>query len=291
MTYAGLITGATAIQYFMYSPGVFPTSPRLVAEAGRLAQEVIELTPFLLSEEPRRKVTASDPAVLVAGWQDRGLALVAAVNADNAPAGLHVTLADCGYSGSAEVLFENRQVEVREGVIEDTIEAQGTRIYQIPEGPFPVDRVTASPGNLRANASFEEWVNAASPPDIMVRRAAGCTCFLDARTAVHGRHSLRLTAAGPDALKLTFNRVEVEPDKRYRVSLWAKADRPGVGLRLTVARTDRGDGEPFALGTEWEEHSVLVTAQVSAEKLIGPRIQFDGPGTVWLDSFQIVPAE
>ena len=64
MTYAGWITGASATQYFIYSRGTFPTSPRLFMEAGRLAQEALELTPLLLSEEPRRKATANHPALL-----------------------------------------------------------------------------------------------------------------------------------------------------------------------------------------------------------------------------------
>jgi len=219
------------------------------------------------------------------------MALVAAVNADNVPMSLQVTLADSSYSGPADVLFENRQVEVRAGSIEDTIEAQGTRVYQIPEGPFPADRATLDPGNRRANPSFETWVNAGSPPDIMIRRATGCTCFLDARIAAHGRHSLRLTASGPDGLKLTFNRVEVEADRRYRVSFWGKADRPGAALRLKVSKTDRPGEQQFAIGTEWKEYSIIVTAKVDAEKQIGPGLQFAGPGTVWLDLFQVVPAE
>jgi hypothetical protein len=303
MTYAGLISGATAILCWPYLPRVYPTSPRLWAEAGRLAQEVMELTPFLLSEEPRRRVTADNPAVLVAAWQDRGLALVAAVNVENAPTSLQVTLADSRYSGPAEVLFENREIEVRAGVIKDTIEAQGTRVYQIPEGPFPADRAPLAPGNLRVNPSFEEWVNAGSPADISIKRGVGCTCFLDARTAVQGRHSLRMIASGDEGIALGFNFVgqygvfegaKIQPAGRYRVSLWAKADRPGLGLRLALSHTDRADGEKFTLSTEWQEYSLVVTAQGAqgdGENLIGPGLQFDGPGVAWVDLFQIVPAE
>ena len=300
MTYAGLVTGATAIQYFIYSPGFFPTSPRLVSEASELAQEVMELTPFLLSEEPRRAATASSTGVLAAGWQDRGMALVIAVNVDNAPTTIKVTLEGSNYSGPAEVLFENREVEVRAGVIEDTIEAQGTRVYQIPEGPFPADLATLATDNVRPNPSFEEWVNAASPPDVMAKRSPGSTCFLDGRTAVHGRHSLRITAADAEGVELTFNQVgqygvfegaKIESDSRYRVSIWAKADRPGLDLGLKVTNTDRADWQNFTLGTGWKEYSSVVTATSVPELTLGPALQLSGPGTVWIDLFQVVPAE
>ena len=300
MTYAGLITGATAIQYFIYSPGIFPTSPRLTAEAGKLAQEVMEMTPFLLSEEPRRIATASGADVLAGAWQDRGTALVTVVNVANAPSTFRVTLEDCSYSGPAEVLFENREVEVHAGVIDDIIDAQGTRVYQIPEGPFQADRAPLAADNLRDNASFEAWVSAASPPDVMANRSRGSTCFLDGRTAVNGRHSLRITAADTKGVELTFNAVgqsgvftgaKIQPADRYRVSIWAKADRPGIGLLLKMSNTDRADGEQFTLGTEWQEHSVVVTVKDDPENVIGPALDVSGPGTAWLDLLQIVPAE
>jgi hypothetical protein len=216
------------------------------------------------------------------------MVLVIALNVENAPTTFQVTLADSHYSGPAEVLFENREVEVRAGVLEDLIEAQGTRAYQIPEGPFPADRAPLDPGNLRLNPSFEEWVNAGSLADARIQRGGGGTCFLDARTAVQGRHSLRMTASGAEGLRLGFNGVGIQAGRRYRVSLWARADRPGVGLRLALPGTDRAGGEPFTLSTEWEEYSLVITAPGDVES--APSLQFDGPGTAWVDLFQVVPA-
>ena len=325
MTYAGLITGATAIQCWPYDPGVFPASPGLWAEAGRLARETMELTPFLLSEESRRQVSASKPGVLAAGWQDRGMVLVMGLNVENAPTSFKVTLTDSNYSGPAEVLFENRRVEVRAGVIEDTIEAQGTRIYQLPEGPFPKDRATLAPGNLRLNPSFEDWVNAGTPDGGLSVRGVGCTCFLDSRTSVHGRHSLRMTALGTDTtwgvrlrdnaaaygISMTSFPLKIQSGQRYRVCVWARADRPGLHLRLALPGTDRppstrawvdGYGGPCALTTDWQEYAILATADedsmraarlevVEGTAMSAPKLDFSGPGTAWVDLFQVVPAE
>ena len=303
MTYAGLVSGVTGIFNWPYTPRFFPTSPRLMDEAGKLSQEVMEMTPFLLSEEPRRTAAASGADVLASAWQDRGMAMLMAVNVENAPAVYQVTLEDSNYSGPAEVLFENREVEVRSGVIEDTIEALGTRVYQIPEGPFPVDRATLDPGNIRFNPSFEEWVSAASPPDITVKRSPGSTCWMDGRTAVHGRHSLRMTAADSEGIHLWLSRVgqysvfkgtKIQSASRYRVSFWAKADRPGLSLLVKVPNTDQPDGEQFALGTEWKEYSTVVTtpdAPADAEIVFHPELNFEGPGAAWLDLLQVVPCE
>ena len=301
MTYAGLVSGATATQYFIYSPGTFPTSPYLMDEAGKLALEVMEMTPFLLSEQPRHKVTSSSVDILASGWQDRGMVLVAVVNVKNAPSTFTVTLGRSNYSGPAEVLFENREVQVQSGVVNDTIDAQGTRVYQIPEGPFPPDVAALSSDNIRENASFEEWVSAASPPDVTAQRSPGSTCFLDGRTAVHGRRSLRVVAADAKGVELTFNQVgqygvfkgtKIEPGNRYCVSVWAKSDRSGVNLDVKMTNTDVADWRSFALGTDWKEYSFVVTAKSDVPELtLGPSLKLSGPGTVWVDLFQVVPVE
>ena len=300
MTYAGLLSGATCMQSFYQAPGNCPKSPYLWAETIMLVQEISEMTPFLLSEDPRRQVTGSSSGIMAGGWQDRGMVLVMALNADNAPTGLKVTLANSTYSGPAEVLFENRQVQVRNGVIEDTIEAQGTRVYQIPEGPFPANLAEIDPDNLRVNPSFEEWFNPGSPADsLIVRTDVGCTCFLDARTAVNGRHSLRMTASDGERITLHSIKTDLQPGKPHRVSIWAKADRPGLGMRLILPHTDRADGQQVAVSTEWREYSFIATAQNepyyfhSTENAVEcvSKLEFTGPGVVWLDMFQIVPAE
>lgn len=112
-----------------------------------------------------------------------------------------------------------------------------------------------------------------------------------------------MTASGAEGIALGFNfvgqygvfeGVKIKPDGRYRVSLWAKADRPGRGLRLALPRTDRADGEQFTLSTEWQEYSMVVTAkgaQGNGEILMGPGLKFKGPGTAWVDLFQEVPDE
>ena len=326
MTYSGLISGTTAIQYWPYDPGIFPASPDLWAEAGRLARETMELTTFLLSEEPRRQVSASKPGVLAAGWQDRGMVLVMGLNVENAPTSFKVTLTDSNYSGPADVLFENRQVEVRAGVIEGTIEAQGTRVYQIPEGLPSTNLAELHPGNLRLNPSFEDWVNAGSPTGALIKRGAGCACFLDARTSVHGRHSLRMTATGTDStwgirlldnvaaygVSVTSLPAKIQAGQGYRVSIWAKADRPGLPLRLALPGTDHPPSTRawvdthekgnFTLTTDWREYSFLAIAdeasmQAGRLEIVGstamsrPKLDFTGPGVAWVDLLQVIPAE
>eukprot|EP00662_Eupelagonemidae_sp_cell21_P028969 gene28969-49847_t len=117
--------GKPFLIYFVRSPGVFPYARGAWGEIRRLAAEAQELSSAVLfgaGDGPG--VTAAAP-VHAAAWAERdwgreqGLAgarqtVVAVVNAESAPRPFTVRL-NTSYSGPADVLFENRQVNITEG--------------------------------------------------------------------------------------------------------------------------------------------------------------------------------
>ncbi len=227
MTYLGLIHGATGIQYFIrHGLSGFPKSTVMWGECGRLALEVAELTPALLSHEARPVVSSPIEAVEASAWRDRGMIVALAVNTENRPRAIRLDLAGIGFSGQAEVLFEDRRIEVAHGAIEDVIDGFGTRAYQIPVGPFPGDDLSVHPRNRIVNPSFESNPSPGTPAGCYadVGAGRGATYFVDPRVARHGRHSVRLVAPAADqGVTLSPYAPYVAPATTYRLSVWAKA--------------------------------------------------------------------
>jgi hypothetical protein len=316
MTYLGLIHGATGIQYFVrHGLNGFPKSTSMWAECGRMALEVAELTPALLSHEERPGVKAAPDVIHAAAWHDRGMITVLAVNTDNRPQLARLTVDGVGFSGKAEVLFEGREIGVAQGAIEDILDGFGTRVYQIPAGPFPEETVAADPGNKIVNPSFEENPSPGTPEGCyaQVGSGRGATYFVDSRVARHGRHSVRLVTPRSDQwVTLNPYAPSVTKGKTYRLSVWAKAAEParrpqparrrGLLSRLVrVFRRPRAESRPptlklsvpgigeatCPLTTEWTEYALEgpVTDELR-RSWIG--LTLITPGTAWVDLLQFV---
>ncbi|MGE5419945.1 MAG: hypothetical protein ACM3UT_07145, partial [Chloroflexota bacterium] len=80
MTWQSIVNGATGIQYFVrQAPNYFPKSPAAWSECGRMAMEVAEMTPWLLSdEEPNKAETASNNIIVTSKLHDGKLLVLAA---------------------------------------------------------------------------------------------------------------------------------------------------------------------------------------------------------------------
>lgn len=124
----------------------------------------------------------------------------------------------------------------------------------------------------------------------------------DATTAVDGVTSLRLTAS--DTTKLgaprgfsfegvAFNRVELKRDHKYTVSVWMKADRPGIKATLYCGETTWGGEEwdAFPVTTEWKRYHIPF--YTSDFKKSGYYLTWAGlssqckEGSLWIDAVQL----
>ena len=286
MTYLALIHNARGIQYFIRSPQVsFPKSPIMWAECGRLALQTAELTPFLASAEPRPAVQSSLETVHACAFQDRGTIVLLAANTENKPQALRLQLEGIEFSGEAKVVFEDRSVPVTEGAIEEPIDAYGTRAYAIAVGPLPQDDLDIAEGNLTYNPSYEYTPSEGTPAGCYAGIGGAATCFVDSRTARHGRHSLRMTAPTADETPgITPFPLQLQGEQEYRVSIWAKSNKPGVPLKLSLGGLH---SEQFELTTNWQEYAFKVKPEKGVRLSAG--IGLAGPGVAWLDLFQVAP--
>jgi len=292
MTYLALIHGARGVQYFIRRPpAVNPNSPDLWSECRRLMLELGQLTPVLASAEEAPAVICNAPQVHLAAFKERGAVTVLAANVENRPLSVEFSLAR-PWTGTAEVVFENRSIDVGRGKWADVIDAFGTRVYRLQTEPPPADLATLDPRNLVVNASFEESHNVGTPDGAYIGYGAdkAASRFVDPRTAAHGRQSMRLrTPREGQGIGVAPFPIALTPGKRYRLSVWAKGEREGMRFRLALDAVS-GEAAEHSLTTDWREYSVEFTASPGAGRT-SPSLALLSAGTAWFDALQVVPLE
>jgi hypothetical protein len=294
MTYLGLLGGATGVQYFVrHGLNGFPKSTITWGECGRLALEVAELTPALLSQEARPEVTSADESIRAGAWRERDVITVLAVNTENRPRMMRLRVAGLVRNYDAAAIFENRTVPVIAGRIEEMIDAYGTRAYEIVLRPRPRGDLVLDPRSLIVNPSFEDNPTVGTPEGCYahVGTGRGATYFVDARVARLGRHSVRMNLpSGSDGLALSLFPVPVAQGKSYRLSVWAKALAPktadGQWPVLKLGLYGAGE-QTFPLTADWQEY-VLEGPMTLDRKRTTPSIALTTPGTAWVDAVQLV---
>ena len=226
MTWQSVIKGASGIQYFVRQGlNYFPKSAATWSECGRIAIEVAELTPWLLSDEETLPVESYSKNIIVSSRLHNGQLIVMAVNKINEPLGAVIRINGVN-NGKARLLFENRSVAVTGGLITDHLAPFGSQVYLInikPEKPF----LTASNINLIKDPGFEDVTSPGIPSACYARPGGdrGATYFLDTREHYEGNHSVRIITPEDDkSVSLRFFPFSVKAGASYTISIWAKSD-------------------------------------------------------------------
>jgi hypothetical protein len=309
MTYQSIIMGARGIQYFIRQGlNAFPKSTATWGECGRIAMEVAEMTPWLLSDEETIPVQSNYGNVLVTSELHDGQLLVLAVNTINEPQKVSVRIS--GKTDSkALVWFENRIVKIIDGTITDYISPFGSQAYLINLNRAE-ETTRSTKNNFVLDPGFEDMSSPGVPASCYARpgKDKGATFFLDSREHYEGNHSLRLvTPTDNNGAKLTFYPFIANPGSTYKVSVWAKSDKE---QRLEVKRTfwDKlfGRKKPvkqyFELGlgaygsgqfvpdSVWQEYVTYVTIPIDQDTLLKTNLtlQMPGSGVAWFDNLQVI---
>jgi hypothetical protein len=130
-TYLGLIYGAKGIFYWTYDI----TYPAMAVELKKLGREIKELSPVLLTQSPEQIVTGAEETGVHALAKIHGgdcYLLTANNSADEEKTVRIKTSAPAGVK-SAKVLFENRTIPVKDGVLEDKFAPYATHVYVLPK--------------------------------------------------------------------------------------------------------------------------------------------------------------
>jgi hypothetical protein len=302
MTYQSIIKGARGIQYFVRQGlNLFPKSTGTWGECGRMAVEIAEITPWLLSEEEPIAVRSLSQNIMVTSALHNGQLLVIAANKTNSPQRAEFTISGF-FSGKAKVLFENRNVQVNGGYFSDYLSAMGTQVYLIDLKPRK-ESIKPWADNLIKDPGFEDISSPGVPASCYARNDGdrGATYFLDSREHIEGNHSIRLvTPRENGSAKLRFFPVKVMNGKTYYISIRAKADTlqyPGYEnnlSRLLYFEISFGEfgSERFMLTGEWQEFVTIVTIPYNNDLPPGTNIilQMPSAGVAWFDMLQVSEA-
>ena len=295
MTYQAIINGAKGIQYFIRQGlNIFPKSTALWGECGKMAMEVGELTPWLLSEEKSPKVTVTNPDITARSFSYRGKLLILAVNKKNAPSGT-------GFSVPAlprdkvRVLFENREISFSGGTFSDILSPFGSQAY-ILDLEARHDSLEEWKGNLVIDPGFEDLSSPGVPSACYARGNGerGGTYFTDTRECAEGYHSVRfVTPAENGSVKLRFFPFRIRPGASYMISVIAKCDNSqGSGL-YGKSYFDIGIGEygkeRFTMSDEWKQFVTFVTIPSYGDvpDVANLLLQMPSPGVGWFDMVQV----
>jgi hypothetical protein len=297
MTYQAIINGARGIQYFVRQGlNLFPKSTGTWSECGRMAVEIAELTPWLLSDEESISINPGSEDLLAKAYLHEGRLLILAVNKTNAPAraSFYVPLSCLG---KAKVIFENRQIAMSGGFFSDILSSYGSQAYMIDLEGLK-ETLKPWPGNLIVDPGFEEISSPGVPSACYARGNGerGATYFLDTREHIEGSHSVRLiTPVDNGSAKLRFFPVPVRTGATYLISVSAKTDIE-LGLNnnitrlhyFTVSLADYG-ASGFKLESEWQQFVTFVT--IPYFKDLPPKtnliLQMPSAGSGWFDMVQV----
>ena len=309
MTYQSIINGATGIQYFVRQGlNSFPKSVSTWSECGRMALEINELTPWLLSDEEANSAETFSKNISVSSKLHNGQLIILAVNKVNEPQGADIRITGVG-NIKAKVIFENRTLSVNWGIISDILPAFGSQVYLIDlnknkEGIVPYSK------NLMKDPGFEDISSTGIPAACYASpgKDRGATYFLDSREHLEGNHSLRIvTPKDSNSITLRFYPMTLTPGSSYYISVWAKTDpEQRLSESYSPKRTDpfKLKKEPqfveISLGEfgkarfipqiEWKQFVTIITIPPDTIPRLKANLilKMPGHGVAWFDMLQVI---
>ncbi|MBI9035621.1 MAG: discoidin domain-containing protein [Bacteroidales bacterium] len=316
MTYLAIMEHATGIQYFIrHGLNSFPKSVIAWNECGAVATEVQMLKPYLLSEEAQPIINNTDKDFKFKAYKYEDHILVLAINLITKPKHFEIHIDHENLSASAYLIFENRKVSLREGMMQDIVDALGTRAYLIPLRTDKENKDFVHKTNLTTNPGFEIVTVAGVPAGCYAKTKGdrGSTYFIDSQEKKEGKYSIRFTTPKANqGMNLSFYPVPVKGQKTYTVSVWAKAakndllelnhyQRKGWLARLFSREPQikpkefllsfAGKSKTFELSTEWKQYflNVTIDTKTGSQQKHSPNLQLLSRATAWFDVLQVVP--
>lgn len=299
MTYQSVVNGATGVQYFVRQGlNYFPKSTALWGECGRMATEIAELTPWLLSDETAPAARSLSSEILATSKLHDDQLIVVIVNRRNEPARAQIQLEN-GFTGRARVLFENRSINVAGGFIADHLPAYGSQVYLLELNKKRSENNTSSK-NMMTDPGFEDLSIPGLPASCYARPGGdrGATYFTDSREHYQGTHSLRMiTPQKEKSAIIRFFPFSVSAGKTYMISLWAKADpeqRPPADVKISPQYVEISVGDfsraRFVPDEKWRKYVTFVTISNDTLPLFKTNLflKMPGEGVAWFDDIEVI---
>ena len=295
MTYQSIINGATGIQFFIrHGLNVFPKSTTTWAECGKMAVEIQELTPWLLSNEQTIPVTCPTADISVLSKQYSGKLMIMAANKTNITRKADFSVSR-SIRGKANVLFQKRNIPISSNSFSDYLGPYGTQVYLI-DLDTKNDTVKPFPGNLIIDPGFEDLSSPGVPSACYAWNTGdrGATYFTDSRDAVEGYHSLRLvTPKQGESIRLRFFPFNVKGGSTYYVTIWAKGDKESSSDKSKPQYFEISLGnygkKRFTLTDDWKQYiqGFYVPYDENTPTKLNVALSMPSPGRGWFDMVQV----
>ena len=313
MTYSAILEGATGIKYFVRKGlNGFPKSQKTWNEAGEIALEIAEITPFLLSSEVPLSIKCDQDKIITKAFRDGKRDLIIVANLQNIPIDFSVEFQNSIPNFYLSVLSENRKVKINANMFTDKLSAFGVNIYQIINEENPSKFI--HPENLIIDSGFENSVTVGVPNHCYAYAGSdqGSTYFVDATEYYDGYHSLKLVTPQYNlGAKLNFHRITLKPNTDYTISVMAKGKEipikmdkksfwqfwkwfknqaePKFFFNLNFGNFDNKD---FELSPNWKEYKFTINSGENSKQLkrINTYIELIGKGKAWFDNLQVYPS-
>lgn len=305
MTYQSIVNGATGIQYFVrHGLNSFPKSTATWNECGKMAVEIAEMTPWLLSDEETIPVSTGSKNIQVYSAIHSGQLLIIAANKTNLPQ--RVDIHGSWKEGkTAQVIFENRSIPLSTGVLSDYLSAFGTQAYLI-RLKKEEDKVMQYRRNMIKDPGFEDISSPGTPASCYAWNEGdrGATYFLDSKEHYEGNHSLRMTTPSDNmGSRLRFFPIKLTSGKTYAVCIWAKNDNDTIpGTEKSNSTNAASPWFEISLGefgsakfypsNEWHQFVTFVTIPPGNPATLKANVvlRMPGKGTAWFDMLQVFEA-
>ena len=312
-SYLCVIGGAKGILWFVWPPRYHGNWEELK----KLASEFTALTPVLTEAAPAQTVrherAEMEETVQVLVQEHAGKTYLITANASEYEAEATFTLPD-GFSGKAKVWFEDRSRPIKDSRFTDHFEGYGRHVYELasrwPSGEtatvaanlgerkqpgalpiLPYMQTAAGPKNLLPNSGFKNvslpgWPDYWMPPahTILTPGFIGgedSPWESDHAVAFEGQKSLRMTKREPFMPTAAMWYVPVKRAGDHTLSVYLKADRPDVRVRLCLTRGSR----EVRVSTEWARYSC--TDNLDPGRTAHINIRLEDEATLWLDAAQL----
>ncbi len=294
MTYLGLAYGAKGIQYFIRSKdNLNPQSVSAWAECSKMAVELKNMAPFLLSDEKSEVLKTNDSEIIARYFSYKNEKLVIVVNKSNTPEPFIAQFKEyVSPNSNIEVCFENRELTTNSGAIEDIIDALGTRVYMIKPNNSENKQTD---GNLIYNPGFEKTTNPGLADGQSLsysfpqKADPGATVFIDSKESIEGKYSLQITNPADSAgKKVKFIPIILKSGNTYSTSIWAKSSDKTSSPRFKFSIETAGQEKIFELSNQWKEYSFYFKADTTTTNAI-VQLELLDKGTAWFDQLKIAP--
>ena len=287
------VAGARGYQAFVrHGLNAFPKNQTMWAAYAKACQELQICAPLLASLDNEEIVVNDD--VLAHRYVKGGRELIVVVNKENKVAEFSV---ESENKANLKDMF--LPFDYKSNVVSGSLNPFEAKVLLAEKTTESCCQPTPNPSNMQYDFSFENDYSVASHQPsatyIGVGKDKAANYFLDSRTYVHGKHSLRVvTPKDSMGVNIGLFPLPLQVGKSYIMTFWAKTDKitmsnnpKGVIVNANLGGIIKKD---FTITDKWTKYELSSTYETSVPdpRALGSSLKLISGGVAWFDMVEIV---